>query len=584
MNPTTVTPEQPEQGSPDDVSIEFPQANIVAVRAIATTLGSTLGPRCRDKLIVGEQADDSDAAPGTRRAGDVVVASDGSAILERLPIEHPVAPILRRMIGPERPGGTGVEGEDMPDGTTSRAVLSGALLDQAESLLERGLHPQTLISGFESAREIAVETVQDGRIGFEEFPDPHEARVATAATAMTGNVIGGNRETLASLVVEGVEAAGMPDEKSFDVRRTSDGSIHETRLIHGAVLGRSKRVSDEMPRRIEDASVLVLDGHDRGGLQERESNRNLSLDLESPAVASEVGDVRRTRKETIIDGFAEAGVDVVLTRLGIDKDYQRLLADAGMMGVRSVSPLDLARVARATGARTVMDPSDVTAADLGTAGTVTELSVDPYPGRRKRRRMIVFEKCPDPGTVTVLLRGVSGQVADQAATAVRKGAFAVGLAESGGPHVSGVVPGGGSIHVQAADAIRRQAREVDERSQIAMDAYADATDRLVGTLARNGGLDPLTVVPDIRSAQNAGTDAAGIVYPGGSISDCLEAGVLDPAAVVRDVYLYATDSATRLLRIDDAIDSVRTEDTVETEDVIYDEPAERQKQALDDSD
>lgn len=564
----------------DGSDLKFPQANIAAVRAIATILESTLGPVCRDKLLVAEQAEDSDAAPGTRRAGDVVVTSDGAAILERLPIEHPIAPVLRRMIGPERPGDTGVEGEDMPDGTTSRAVLTAALLEEAETLIERGLHPQTIVSGFETAREAAVDEIRDAQSSLDSFSDLRQARVATARTAMTGNVVGGDRERLAALVADAVETIGMPDEKSFDVRRTSDGSIADTRLVQGAVLPRSNRVTDEMPRRVDDASVLVLDGHDRGGLQDREAHADVSLRLDAPGEAREVAAFRRDRKEALVTGFRELGVDVVVTRLGIDREYQRLLADAGIVGIRGVSPLDLSRVARATGARPVLDPADVSAADLGTAGSVSELAVEPYGDRRKRRKMTVFDDCPAPETVTVLLRGVFGQVADQAATVVRKGAFAVGLAATGAGDARGVVPGGGSIHVRIGNAVRERAREVDDRRALAVEAYADAADRLVAALARNGGQDPLTVLPDIRAAQSEGTDAAGLVYPAGTVGDCRAAGVLDPAPVVRDVYLYATDVAVRLLRIDDTIDAVHSEDDPETDDVIYDDPAERQERAL----
>lgn len=570
----------------DDAPIEFPQANIAAVRVIADTLGSTLGPTPRDKLLVADKADDSDAAPGTRTAaGRVAVASDGAAILERLPVEHPIAPLLRRLIGPERPGDTGVEGEAMPDGTTTRAVLAGALLDEAAALLERGLHPQTVGAGYETARTVATETVHDGARTFESVPDPDAARLATARTAMTGNVAGGNRDAWAALVAEAVEIVGAPHEHSFDVRRTRGGSVADTRLVRGAVLDRHSRVSEAMPREVDDAGVLVVDGHDRGGLVDREPTGDVTLDVGSPADVTEFTAARDSHKAAVVDGFVDAGVDVVATRLGIDDEYSRLLTDAGLVGIRGASPLELTRLARATGARPVSDPSDVSAADVGRAGTVTELTVGADPNRRSKRQMMVFDDCPDPGTVTVLLHGVAGQVADQAATALRKGAFALGLAEGNGSGPAGVVPGGGAPHLRAAAAVRERARSVDERSQLAMDAYADALDHVVATLARNGGLDPLTVLPDARAQHEAGTESVGVVYPDGAVGDCLDAGILDPVATVADAYLYATDVAALILRIDDAIDAVATQEpTTDTDDVIYDEPAEMQAETLADRD
>lgn len=572
-----------DHGGADEAHIEFPQANIAAVRVVASTLGSTLGPRPRDKLLVAEQAEDTDAAPGTRTAGDVAVASDGATILERLPIEHPVAPVLRRMIGPARPGDTGVEGEAMPDGTTTRAVLAGGLLDRAETLLERGLHPQTVAAGYETARVIATEAVADATREFDELADPEAARLATATTAMTGNVAGGNRKPWARLAVEAVETVGAPTETSFDVRRTRGGSVHDTRLVQGAVLDRKSRVDETMPACVSDASVLVLDGHERGGLQDREPTGDVSLDVEAPDDVAAFTDAREQTKAAVVSGFVDLGVDVVVTRLGIDDTYRRLLADAGILAVRGASPLQLERLAGATGAHPVSDPTDVTAADLGTAGTVRERTVGSNPNRSTKRTMMVFDECPRPASVAIVLQGVSGQVADQAATAVRKGAFALGLAGGYSGDRSGVVPGGGGIHVRAADAVRNAATEVDDRSQLAVEAYADSLDHVVETLARNGGLDPLSVVPELRARHHEGQADAGLVFPAGHVADCVEAGVLDPSATVTDAYAYATDVATLLVRIDDAIDAVTTDEpTTDTDDVIYDEPAEMQAESLGD--
>lgn len=578
-----MTPQSPDTGGADDTELVFPHANIVAVRAIAGALASTLGPRSRDKLVVAEQADDSDVAPGTRTAGEVVVASDGATLLERLPIEHPIAPVLRRMVGPERPGDTGIEGEAMPDGTATRAVLAGALLDRAESLLDRGLHPRTVIEGYERARELVREELRATRVTFDTFSDPHAAQVATARTAMTGNAVGGHRDAWAELVVEAVDTVGMPNETTFDIERTRDGSIDETRLVRGAILGRSGRASPAMPRRVEDAAVLVLDGHDRGGLQERDAPENASIELDAPGEVPDYDAVRRVRKQEIVERFDEVGVDAVVARLGIDADYQTLLAESGILGVRTVSDLNLTRIARATGASPVLDPTDMDEAHFGHAGHVSERTVAPSRDRQTQRRMVIFGACPDPDSVTVLLHGVSGQLGDQAATAIRKGAFAVGLATTSDRY-GGVVPGGGATHLRVADAVRDAAPGVGSRCQFAMEAYADAAEDLVATLARNGGLDPLTVTSDIRTAQNSGTPAAGLVFPGGRVADCLDAGVLDPLAVVHDAYLYATDVATLVLGIDDTIDAVTTEDPVDTDDVIYDEPAELQQRTLEQRD
>lgn len=57
------------------------ESNIVAGRAIADTLRTSLGPRGMDKMI-------------TSPSGDVTITNDGATILEQLQLQHPAAKIV----------------------------------------------------------------------------------------------------------------------------------------------------------------------------------------------------------------------------------------------------------------------------------------------------------------------------------------------------------------------------------------------------------------------------------------------------------------------------------------------------------
>lgn len=554
--------------------LEFPRANIAAVCDIATILESTFGPRSRDKLIVSEQQDESEPNPQMPGVKEFVATSDGATILNHLPITHPVKPVLRRMVGPEQPGDTDVEGKNMPDGVVSRVVLTSALLQEAESLLDLGLHPQSIVQGYQRSYALAHEELLAARQRFSMFSDPWDARVATAKTAMTGNEVGGKGNTWAEIAVKAVRTVGTPNEETFVVRKTRDGMIDDSQFVRGAVLNRSERVTSEMPSCLHDATVLVLDGNNRGGLQERNMSDKAIMSVRSPDGLTEYNQVRRNRKRQIVRKLVDVGVDVVVTRLGIDRDYQRLLEEAGIFGIRGVTKLDLKQVALATGASPIMDPTDVTPSNLGDVGTVEEVQIEPYEGRRKHRRMVVFSRCSDPQSVAIIVRGVSGQLAAQATTTIRKAAFAVGLADGVDSGYEGVVPGGGAIHARVADTVRENARQTGSREQLAMEAFADASESLVAALARNGGLNPITTVADIRAAHQEGQKSFGLVFPDGTVADCLSAGVLDPVALVDDAYLYATDIATMILCIDDTLDAKVTQKPSDSGEAIYDDPAQ----------
>ena len=50
---------------------------------------------------------------------------------------------------------------EIGDGTTGVVVFAGALLEQAQKLLDKGIHPLKIADGFEKACDIAVAKVDD---------------------------------------------------------------------------------------------------------------------------------------------------------------------------------------------------------------------------------------------------------------------------------------------------------------------------------------------------------------------------------------------------------------------------------------
>ena len=553
--------------APGTEALSFPAANMQAVRAIAGAVASTLGPTPSDKLIAtpGEGRQDD---PVAQSQAELTVATDGATILEALPVGHPIGPLVERIIGPERPGDTDVEGKDIRDGVTTSVVFAAALLDEAEELLELGVHPIAVRRGYETALAMATETLAS--LARPLNPADRDVAEAVARSATNGNDIGGLVDTWVPLAVDVVERVGEPTEKTFAVRTKRTGRISDSHLVDGAVLDRTGRADDRMPTSAETPSVLVLGGHETGGLVDPTLDRDWTAgDAEEvdPGALSTAFDGRR---EEVISNVVTAGTDVVVARQGMETPYRAALADHGILGLRGVNRLKLAQVALATGATIVNDVTDIRAEHLGEAGRVAVRNHDPRPGRRRKQKMTVIEGCSDPGAVTAMLTGTFDHGGEQLTRQLRKGAAAVATAAGHGTSHPGYLPGGGAADVAVARQVRQAATDLDSRAQLAVEAFADAAEMVPFTLAKNGGADPLSVVADLRARQAADGPGYGYLSADRSVGDTFEADVLDAHATRRRTYTTATQVANLILGIDDAVKASFTSERADPEDTIYD--------------
>ena len=111
--------------------IEAQKANILAAKAVCSTLRTSLGPKGMDKML---QSPD----------GDVCITNDGATILEQMKVENQIGKLLVEL--------SRSQDDEIGDGTTGVVVLAGALLEMAEPLLDRGIHPMRVAEGYDKAR------------------------------------------------------------------------------------------------------------------------------------------------------------------------------------------------------------------------------------------------------------------------------------------------------------------------------------------------------------------------------------------------------------------------------------------------
>ncbi len=510
--PLFILSEDSERTSGEDAQ----SANIQAGKAVAESVRTTLGPRGMDKMLVSD-------------SGDVVITNDGATILDEMDIEHPAAEMLVEVAESQA--------EDVGDGTTTAVTLAGELLSQFEDLLEDDIHPTTVVQGYKRAAEAAQEAIDAIRLDVDLDDDLLE-QVATAA--MTGKGTGGvEPAVLADDIVRAVRAVETDDgvdRDSISIVTQPGRSSGATELIEGIVT-ELEPVVEAGPRGVTDAAVAVIDTD----LDQREPEIDAEWDITSTDQLNQAVEAEEQRASEFAETLLEAEVGAAFVTGDVNDRAATQLAREGVLVFEDVGSDDAGAVARATGARQVGDPDDLSDEDLGSADSVRVETFD--------EDLVFVEGGGAAAAVTLFVRGGTGHVTDELERAVTDGVDAVTAAVDTGE----VVPGAGATELAIASHLRETAAGVEGREQLAVEAFADAIDVVPRTLAQNAGVDPIDALVDLRAANEDGP--AGLVQVGetAEIADPAEHGVVDPAAVKREAIASATESATMLARIDDVI-------------------------------
>ena len=495
-------------------------SNISAGKAIAESVRTTLGPRGMDKMLVSD-------------AGDVVITNDGATILKEMDIEHPAAQMIVEVAETQE--------EEVGDGTTTASVLAGRLLAKAEDLLDDDVHPTTIVEGYHEAARLALEAIEDVTLD-EELDD--EILEAVAESSMTGKGTGDiEAAALAKTVVEAIQQVRTDDGVDRDaitLRAQTGAGASATELVQGVVL-EEEPAHEDMPRRVEDASVAILDID----VEIREAEIDAEYDISSVDQLNAAIEAEETELRGYAETIVESGADVVFLTGDVDDFVGSLLAKEGVLVFEDVSSDDASAISRTTGARTVGTLSDLETDDLG---SVESIRVE----RFADDDLVFVEGGAAAETVTVFARGGTEHVADELERAVEDALDVVAAAVDAG----GVVPGAGATEIAIAAHVRDRAASVEGRKQLAIEAFADAVDVLPRTLAENTGMDPIDALVDLRSTHDR-EGRAGLIAEGqtGSVGDPVDYGILDPAAVKREAVESATEAATMIVRIDDVISS-----------------------------
>ncbi|HMK54413.1 MAG TPA: thermosome subunit alpha [Methanobacteriaceae archaeon] len=490
--------------------------NIMAGKALAGIVRTTLGPKGMDKMLVDGM-------------GDIVVTNDGVTILREMDIEHPAAKMLVEVAKTQE--------DEVGDGTTTAVIIAGELLKKAEDLLEMEIHPTTIVMGYRRAAAKALEVLN----AISMDASDRDTLMKVAMTAMTGKGTETAREPLAELIVSAVqqvEEDGEVDKKNINIQRIQGATVQESEIVNGVVLDKG-RAEPSMPKNVENARIALL----KYPLEVKDLETDAKIKLTDPSQMQAFIEQEEQMIRDMVDKVIESGANVIFCQKGIDDLAQHFLAREGILALKRVRKSDMLRLEKATGAKTVTNIEDLSFDDLGEAGKVYEKKIFD-------EVLTFIEECPDAKAVSIILRGSTKHVAEEVERAVDDAIGVVASTVEDGK----VVSGGGAPEVAIAKALRDYADTISGREQLAISAFADALEIVPKTLAENAGLDQIDSLVDLRAAHEKNHHMGLDVFKG-EVTNMKIANVIEPQRVKKQAIQSAAEAAEMILRIDDMIAS-----------------------------
>ncbi len=495
--------------------------NILIAKAVANAIKSTLGPKGMDKMIVDE-------------LGDVTISNDGATILEEMSIDHPIGKMMVEVAK--------TQDSKVGDGTTTAVSNAGNLLDKAEKLLDDEIHPSVIIKGYRMAAKKAKEFYDETADAIS-FKDVEMLR-EIALTSMTGKSAEAAEE-LVDLVVDAVRQVAIEengktiiDLDQIKVEKKTGASLGDSQLVKGIVIDK-EIVHSGMPKKINNAKIALVDA----ALEIKETETDAKIEITSPDQLQAFLDQEETMLKRMVEIVKKSGANVLVCQKGIDDMAQHFLAKEGIAAVRRVKKSDIDSLAKATGAKLVSRLEDLSASDLGTAALVQEKKI-------AGDSMTFIEGCKNPKAVSLLIRGGSDHVIDEAERAVKDATGACAAAI----RVGKIVTGGGSAEIEVALKLRDFAKTIGGREQLAVEAFADVLEVIPRTLAETAGMDPIDTLVELRSKHN-GKDGKyfGVDVIESKVWNMKLKKVIEPLAVKTQAITSASEVSEMILRIDDII-------------------------------
>ncbi|XP_031638668.1 T-complex protein 1 subunit beta [Contarinia nasturtii] len=506
-------------------------SSFVGAIAIGDLVKSTLGPKGMDKILYSSG----------RNAGQVEITNDGATILKSIGVDNPAAKILVDM--------SRVQDDEVGDGTTSVTVLAAELLREAEKLIEKKLHPQTIIAGYRQAVDVA----RDALTKFAQDNSKNEAAFKAdllniARTTLSSKILCQHKDFFANLAVDAVlRLKGSGELNAIQIIKKSGGVLEDSFLDEGFLL--DKRPGVHQPKRIENAKILIANTP-----MDTDKIKVFGSTIKVDSMAK-IADLEMAEKEKMkdkVNKILNHKCNVFINRQLIYNYPEQLFADAGVMAIEHADFDGIERLALVTGGEIVSTFDSPETIKLGHCDVIEQVMIG-------EDTLLRFSGVPLGEACTVVIRGATQQIIDEAERSLHDALCVLAATVK----ESRIIYGGGCSETLMATAVSKKATETAGKESLAMESFARALLQLPTIIVDNAGFDSAALVAELRAAHVQGKQSYGLNMDEGKIACMKQLGITESFVVKRQVLVSAAEAAEMILRVDNIIRAAprrRTED------------------------
>jgi len=453
---------------------------------IAEMVKSTLGPKGMNKMVL--------------QGGEAILTNDGATIIQQTNWNNPIGDMFKKLAASQE--------KASGDGTTTATIFAGQLLEKGVELLNKNVHPTTIISGYTMAKALAIQFIDAQG----QEPNRQEIIKTTFGSKIEPELVDHFTELILGL-----------DLDNLRIFKRDNSDPYSSMIIKGYAFP-GFTVNDRMQREFS-GKIAVLDT--------KSQIDTSAVQVNSADELKKVQQMAKDHYKKIVDFLVEKKVGCVFFS-DTNPELESYLTEKKIMSIVNYQREHIDGVCRACNAIAISDPEDLDENKFGEG--IVRFEKDPN---------TIFVESKDSKLETLVIAAGTEQVLLETERAIDD---VIGVLK----HLKKAVVGAGAIEIQTILHLEEIAAKVGGKEQVAIRKFAEALEMIPLVLAENCGLDSIDILTKLKTLHLSGNKVVG-VDPANGISDAQVRGVMEPAEMKIHAIASATDVANLILKLDDIV-------------------------------